>query len=749
MLDPVQSRALEQARHRPVRVSGFPGSGLSHLARAIAEDASRRGLSCLLVGSSPTLDRPIGPLPRPPRLHPVLARRSTAPVEAAAPAVRRGDVALRAALDPDGAATALRLHARAEALLARHALAPEEIEGGVEGARDPAREAALRLAALDARAAADGIWRSGASGRTLGELIRAATQGLAEGADMPRAALVLTRDPEAFERGLGKIHSAPGSRLQAGLEMLRAALDPWAWRWNLHDVADAREWAARQADLFEQVGDLLDRAGTFETAIADPGAPPDAVRTLQVWRTRFPDRDEAVALDACRRLGREHREQADRLSRFMPEHAGRPLDAIRNLSVPGQERRNASGDPQPVRASHLALRRLSRAAAGLERLFPPDAWDAILAAGLDDLLDGQPPLPTDDRARAAIELREIRGAFAELGFGDVLALPDFPDLVLGATLAPERPRAGHGGASFLDLLLPDPPPAPVPDAGAGGTIQRVRSDADIPAVGDDYDVVVLDDEAGASNALMEAIDGIGTLTHAIGVAGGDSDGFALDRPHRQRDVVLANLASGYVAHPFWLGSPAGAGVVVRRLPAAGPDELRAGAEAVAGALREAGYDGALLEGDGEATVRADYVVAFAGEAGDDLVRRAAAGARDGVVVVCRTFEARLPDIRAEGDDAGLGSHGWSLAAAVGEGRIFTRQGKSAVLVREPAWNDMASESVADRVSRLAGLGWRPVVDWIGRPRDPAELSDLLASAAIGPDPRVRKIMEGHPLAANG
>jgi hypothetical protein len=115
------------------------------------------------------------------------------------------------------------------------------------------------------------------------------------------------------------------------------------------------------------------------------------------------------------------------------------------------------------------------------------------------------------------------------------------------------------------------------------------------------------------------------------------------------------------------------------------------------------------------------------------------------VVLCRRSEGRLPDLRPGGDDAGIRVHGWTLVADVVEGRIFHRDGKSAVLVREPAWNDAVGENVVERCARLSGMGWVPVVDWIGLPRDPEELSDRLAACAVAPDPRMRRIMEGHAL----
>src|SRR4051794_17429397 len=60
ILDPAQALALRKSASGPVDVTGRGGTGKSVLANAIASQAVRAGKTCLLVGSSQILDRPLG-----------------------------------------------------------------------------------------------------------------------------------------------------------------------------------------------------------------------------------------------------------------------------------------------------------------------------------------------------------------------------------------------------------------------------------------------------------------------------------------------------------------------------------------------------------------------------------------------------------------------------------------------------------------------------------------------------------------
>src|SRR5258708_9179925 len=60
ILDPAQALALRKSASGSVDVAGRGGTGKSVLANAIASQAARGGRSCLLVGSSRILDRPLG-----------------------------------------------------------------------------------------------------------------------------------------------------------------------------------------------------------------------------------------------------------------------------------------------------------------------------------------------------------------------------------------------------------------------------------------------------------------------------------------------------------------------------------------------------------------------------------------------------------------------------------------------------------------------------------------------------------------
>ena len=735
MLDPTQAAARDTARTRPVRVAGGQGTGKSHLARAIADDAARRGLSVLLVGDSHILDLPVPPEPARPRLHPTLLARAAAPrgPDPGATLARPATGSLRAILEPDAAAVAARLHARAAEILARFDLDADEVEAAGPDGADAATLAALQLAAADASDVARAFWPGDDAGRTLGQ-VADLLSGEAPVPNEGHASLVLDPDPGAVEAYVAQILAdAPPSSPE--LEPLRKALEPWAWRSNLGTVRDAHGWASRSAALHADMASLLDRHGGFEAAASAPECSHEAGLTLTALRARFPGLPVADAVATCRKAASSHAAQASAVEPHLPRHGGRRLSTLHG----GGARASGVGVgelAQRLRSARYAAMRLSTALPELSDRFPPAAWADMLARPLSELPEvTETAAGNASRREAARELRDIRDAYAATGFGDVLGAP--PPRADGLRRAP-RPAP-----EFLDMLLP-PARTPLPPV-RQSPVQRYREGMDPTALRGDYDVVVVDDEAGASDALVGAVDSLGTLTHWIGVRPGDGEAYTLARPHRQRDALLANVATGHVDVPAWLGSPKGAGIVVRKVPAHEVDDLAAARASMVEALSRAGY--AAVGWDADAGAKpdpADLVVVSCGHLTGQTVGAAAGLASEGLVVLCRESGWTAPDLsRGPGGEAV--PDGWRVVVDAAEGRILVRDGKSAILVREPAWDDPTAESVADRVERLRSLGWSPVVEWAGRPRRPADLAALLAASAVAPDPRMVKVMAGHVL----
>ncbi len=747
MLDPIQAAVRDQARNRSVRVSGGRGSGKSFLARLLADDAAARGLTCLLVGSSPLLDRPSPRPPAPPRLHPILQARTAGPLEHAPTAVLAPPpaAALRAALDPEGARLAARLHAKAAEILSRFDLDADEIEGSVAAAGpDPQVVGLLRLAALDAAEFARVAWRDGAEGRTFGEVADVAT-GAARPPNEGHATLVLDPSQDAIDDYIAGLVARSPAQPPPELEPLRRALEPWAWRANLSTVRDAHHWADRSADLYEAMASALEARGGFEAALSAPETPPEVGRTLAALRARFPDVALPEAVATCRRAAESHRGQADAVLPFLPRHAGRRLSSLHTGAAGEGEGRPVGETAQRLRSAHHAARRLAAAMAELGDRLAPGVMAQVRGRGLADLADaGDVASENAERLSAALALREIRDAYAATGFGDVLDPASVPP---APALAPPARRAPRHDPASLDLLLPlaRPPAAPGPNT---PLVHRHRPGEDASPLRADYDVVVVDDEESMPDETIAAVDSLATLTHYVGVRQGDHDDFRLSWPHRQRDMVLANVATGRLAPPAWLGSPKGAGVVVRVLDRDALPVLAAAARRLVGLLRDAGYDAQAWTDAGAAPPgpEADLTVLAWDDVDAAAVGRACDVSRDGVVVLCRTCGWVPPDLGAVRRPP-PGAEGWTVVADVAEGMILVRGGKSAAIVREPSWNDPGAETVAGRVGRMRDLGWDPVVEWAGRPRAPGELAALLESTGVAPDPRMILVMRGSDLAA--
>ncbi|MGT2502690.1 hypothetical protein ACVOMS_21340 [Bradyrhizobium guangxiense] len=154
---------------------------------------------------------------------------------------------------------------------------------------------------------------------------------------------------------------------------------------------------------------------------------------------------------------------------------------------------------------------------------------------------------------------------------------------------------------------------------------------------------------------------------------------------------------------------------------------------LAAKLREAGSSALASPG----SKSADIVVAFADTARDADVAEAAANARSGIVVFCRTSELGQPvplDPTITADIKAALALGWKIARFTVEGTVLEKDGRLALFVHEATAVSPRDETVADTSRRLEGLGWRPIVSWNGAERSIDDLERLLAAQSIAAAP---------------
>src|ERR1700730_14665951 len=215
ILDPAQALALRKSASGSVDVAGRGGTGKSVLANAIASQAARGGRSCLLVGSSRILDRPLGyGLIR--DIHKVLSDRAQFDHPASSPAVpppsdrRPSVIEARAKSNPAAARAAVRILEKARELAKSHDLSPAEIESSVVAERTLGAGTfeSLSIARQDASRIADALWtgnaRAGSTFKHIEEL--AAGRSVQVPPNDVALGLILADDQE-YEAGISKIVS--------------------------------------------------------------------------------------------------------------------------------------------------------------------------------------------------------------------------------------------------------------------------------------------------------------------------------------------------------------------------------------------------------------------------------------------------------------------------------------------------------------------------------------------------------------
>jgi hypothetical protein len=273
-------------------------------------------------------------------------------------------------------------------------------------------------------------------------------------------------------------------------------------------------------------------------------------------------------------------------------------------------------------------------------------------------------------------------------------------------------------------------------------VVRARSAEDVAEItraGRRFDLVVVDDaeEFGSEEAALTACS---SVIHKIGRTGTEG-GFWLRTPHLQQDAELADAALGQPGR--WLGSPDSVGVIVRTAPRLSVAELEILAEKLAKKLQGAGFDAATSSG----RPAADFLVTSVAELNDELLPPLARRAKKGLIVLCHSDHRRRLDHRTETKGAVQAeSLGWQVLRSAVEGTLIEKGGRVAVLVEEPrVIDDRTDATVADTTTRLAEMGWHPVVDWTGTERDTDEYAHLLEERAISRDNRLHSLVQSFDL----
>ncbi|WP_298254980.1 DrmE family protein [Bradyrhizobium sp.] len=747
-LDPTQAAALRSAAIESVAVDGADGTGKSTLAMAIATQAVAAGRSCLLIGRSAALEKP-SPFRMLVQVHPVLFERAHHQVSAAPdkPVVGRADpLGARANADPFAARTALALLRRVRNLSQTHGLTAAEIEEA--GAANPPSEATRDLAGVvleDATKLADQLWSGNArSGRSLADVAQILESGASEVPPNERAQALLSADDVQFELQLGRMRAA--RREERDEQLASAVVSRLKRSVNTEKtVAEYRQHADWMARVMADAIDLVRKHGNLQAAVqAQPDA--DGAKAVEYFIRMRPREGASDALRQFQAALRDYQQDGRSLEPMLRRFGSRTLQSLQaseiNEPIPSS---NPTEFSQRIREARSASRSLPSRLAQLRSRLSPAMVDRLEKSPVESALTildqaGSPTL----RERSADEARQLRQLFTQTGFGDPLeAPPDFEARVEAAlSSAPavsiSSDRASSHHPPVLDLLLD------VVDFKAGGRFdawpsavvraRTVEDVAQVAAAGGKFDVVVVDD---AEDFVSEeaAIAACSAVVHRIGRSGGEG-AFSLRTPHLQKDAELADAALGQPGR--WLGSPDSVGVIVRTVPRLSVGELEVLAGKLAKNLQEAGFDTAASSSD----AAVDFLVTGVAELTDENLPPLARRAKKGLIVLCHSDQRNRLERKAETKAAiQAESLGWQVLQSALEGTVIEKGGRVAVIVEEPrVLDDRTDATVAYTTTRLAEMGWRPVVDWVGTERDPDEYARLLEERAIGRDNRLLSIV---------
>lgn len=756
VLDPLQALALRKSASGPIGVAGRRGTGKSVLANAIASETSRAGRTCLLIGGSEVLERPLGfAVVR--EIHRVLAERAqidhVSADSAAAPVAPASAIEARARTSPDAARAAVLILDKARALARTHDLTASEIESSAVANRghSAATLHSLSLAAQDAARVADVLWtgnaRAGRTFRDVGEAIAGRTIEVPP--DDEALDLIRAGDKE-YETGIARIVSDQNDadEERAVSKAVASLLRP---RSTDRSLADYQKHAAFMAHTISTAISLIRRHGNFKAALAASSGS-DAAKAIEYFMRMKPDQGAVTAVRTFEAALQDYRHDSALLEPFLAEYGSRPLasfgaaasrqtgtavpDVARLVQLLREARYAARHLP-----GHLGSLRISMSKPAFERLLNSPIEEASTALGA---AGGMP----EPRAKAADEARQLRDLFASTGFGDMLDAPeDFARQIEQASLAVPAAEPASGlsySPGVLDLLL-DLTSLAERSADerwpAGVRRARTASDALAAFAQNRFDVVVIDDASGFPADTLAQIKSFRPTVHLLGIAEDDGT-ISLEIPHRQTDPEVAAAASGQPNR--WLGEPGGFGVLVREDEGLDAGRLSAAAERLVTKLQQEGCSAST-----SGTEPADVMVAAFDELHDADLADIAQRAVHGVVILCRNdlrSASSQAELQQSADARAAQSLGWKISRAATEGTVLEKDGRAAVLVEERAHLSAHDETVADVSRRLKALGWAPVISWSGTERSPEDLSQLLAASSrpLAPN-RFRSVAEAFDL----
>jgi hypothetical protein len=759
-LDPVQALALRKAAVEPVKIAGSSGTGKSTLANAIASQSSRRGKSCLLIGTSAILDRAAGYRVLG-EVHQAVADRaqlghssSSRSGKLQRPGVLRSDpVEARARANPARARVAVSTLRRARELAARHDLQPSEIEQSLAADRPLAPEAAnfLSLAVQDASRIADVLWSGNRrAGRNLKDVDDVSAGRPVEVPPEDDALSLILANDQEYEAALAKILSSH-KELEGEHALSKSIASLRRPRSSDRTLSEYHKHASTMARTFASAIALIKKHGNLKAALA-AGSGTDAAKAIEYVIRMRPEQGAGASVRTFEAAVQDYRHDSAVIEPLLAEHGHRALGSFSSAPTARESQLQEIGTLiQRLREARYAARHLPAHLQSLRTSLPKAQFERIFTAPIEEafsVLEGGTP---DPRAMAATEMRQLRELFASTGFGDLLgADEDFVAKVERASAAPPEAVASLPqpyNPQVLDLLLDlttfteqhEAAEWPVSVTRAR-TAQEALDAISGPAR---FDVVVIDDVSDYPLYLADALETSGATVHRIGVTHYDA-AIVLEMPHRQSDADIAAAVSGQPNR--WLGASGSFGIVVRTDPRLESTQLASAADRLVSELRSSGCDVAQASTGQEA----DVIVASVDELRDADVAAFARKARQGIAVVCRSNRRLPPAMQDSGREPDIKiaeSLGWRVSRTAIDGTVLEKDGRSVALIREPIAISPGDETAADVANRLTALGWHPVVLWQGAERAPHELESLLAGHSVltGTNP-FRKIAETFSLA---
>jgi hypothetical protein len=763
ILDPAQALALRKSASGSVNVAGRGGTGKSVLANAIASQAARAGRSCLLVGSSRILDRPLGyGLIR--EIQKVLSDRAQFDHPASSPAVPPPSgrpasvIEARAKSNPAAARAAVRILEKARELAKSHDLSPSEIESSVVAERALGAGAfeSLSLVSQDASRIADALWTGNArAGRTFKDVEELAAGRTVEVPPNDEALGLILADDREYDAGISKIVSDRQDAKEDSL-VSHAVASLLRTRSSDRTLSDYHKHASFMAHTIGGAIALIRKHGTFKSALA-AGNGNEAAKAIEYFMRMRPDQGIVAAVRTFEAALQDYRHDSAVLEPLLSQYGSRLLGSFAapaaERQAPLQQDQDVGALVQKLREARYAARHLHGHLGALRASLPKSLFERIVNAPIEDapeILGSSSG--TDPRSMAASELRQLRDLFASTGFGDLFKAPEDLARQIEASSkdgadAPASPAGQSYSPQILDLMLELSTVSEFPaQAEWPSAVKRTRTvqEALDAVAGNSFDVVVIDDASGFSVDELGRIGASAATVHRLGAAEHD-DAILLEIPHRQADADVSAVASGQPGR--WLGAPDSFGLLIREDPAMSPEQLSAAAGLLVSELIQRGCSASLAAG----AQTADVIVAAMDELHEGSLADVAQKAAHGIVILCRKDQRSPParsGLHAVADVRTALSLGWKIQRATTEGTVLEKGGKLAALVSETAAISPWDETVTDVWRRLESLGWQPIVAWNGAERSEPDLDRLLTAHSMPSTPsQFRKAAEEFDLRA--